>query len=125
MATRDEITIKIRELANISAIVAEYLKPEYMTAKALSDDTNQLLRVKMDLMKEVDLIKQSNENAKKEKAVILAQAAVEAQVLKRAAEEYLVKASKENDAAAKEHEEAKRLKYLVQKELDKLKRAVA
>jgi hypothetical protein len=125
MATPDEITQKLRQLAEISHDVYEYLKPEWMTVRSITDDTNRLLKMKIDLVAELEMIKQSNDRVRVNKEQILAEARAEGEEIKRKAQEYFVKAVRENEAAAKEHEEAKRLKIEAQKELTRVKKVAA
>lgn len=115
----------IQELKSVVARAHDALKDEYLSLKMIKDDVFYLLQKKLELIKEMEVIKATNENAKMQSQKIVQEGREEAEKVRRSAGEYLAQAVREREAAAKELEAAKKTNAYAQRESARVKQAAA
>src|SRR3990167_11157917 len=106
----DEITEELRRLVESCRVVYDYLKDENASVRTIQMDTNNLMRVKQQLMQENELIRSKNEEARTQADSIIRKAQDRAKEIESAAAQKLLEAERVRVQAQKE----------VQKALDEL-----
>lgn len=117
MSTQEEITESIRKLAEVSSIVADYLKDENMSVRTIRMDVQVLQKKLFELRQESDDIKKHNDESRLEYDKIVSLAKEEADRIIGKAKERLIEASKKEAEAKQLLEDNKDKKYMKQKEL--------
>lgn len=125
MPRPEEITESIRQLAQISGVVYEYLKPEHMTVRAIVADTHNLIREKDKIMAEIKQIEELKKQRADEHNNIIALAKEEADKILKLAREKLFEANEKNKQAEQFIKAAESAKYLAEKNMNKMLDKVA
>lgn len=120
MATQEEITESIEKLAEICKEVVEYTASERMSFKMIRDDVTHNRSILTKVQQEISELEKRKEDLILELEEMKSLAKKEADDIIKIARENLAFASADREKAKKEMENSEQIKYLTEKELERI-----